>query len=97
MNNIEIRNANCFEGNHKNQNGFWIEWSADCGFGEFTFKRDIDGKWTCDDECMSRESVKKVLDAFFSQVIMDSEKNIMFNGEMKKFDELPENIKNNIK
>ena len=45
------------------RNGFVLGWSGDRGHGEYTFTRNGD-KFTCDNECTNRESVREVLAAF---------------------------------
>lgn len=43
----------------------YLNWGWDgCGFGEFYASKNHDtGEWTIDDECMSPESVRKILHA----------------------------------
>lgn len=51
-----------------------ISWSVEgVGFGEYAFWQE-DGKIYCDNECMSRESVKKVLCMMVDQAVFPEER-----------------------
>lgn len=51
-----------------NDGGFIIRWGiANCGFGEFAFYKKGD-KVFCDTECMSKETVKKVMMKFLDSI-----------------------------
>ena len=65
--NIEIDDVSIFKNNECE--GFVIQWSANIGFGEYTFYKK-DGKWYADNECMSKEFGKKLLEKFLDEVIL---------------------------
>ena len=53
-------------------NTFIIQWSEPgTGWGEFTFYKDEDGGIHCDNECMSKEFVKKIMNRFIDEIIFD--------------------------
>ena len=65
---------NRFEDNaeisYANENGFAISWSVKGrGFGEYAFFKK-DDKWMIDNECDSRDNIKKVLEILVDSLLL---------------------------
>ena len=54
-------------------NSFTLSWTVTgTGFGQFYFYTNTDGKLCCSNECMSKESIKKILGMMVDSCVLDS-------------------------
>lgn len=53
--------------------GFDLRWASDAGFGGIRFNRDKDGKWTCDNECMSKSFIRALFEKLLDKCEMKDE------------------------
>ena len=50
-------------------NGFYLQWYGDIGFGEYTIIVGEDGRWIGDSECMDRGEDKSFLEHLFRNIV----------------------------